>query len=141
MHVLCFDVGYTSVPHLQIPKDKTVKVKIIQRLVSNKVWEGVSYLVIGVYSGEHMELAATFSELDFAFVPVGNLLQETTLLQQKSWGIQLAMTLLEKGASYQQMELYLGKAAIHIGVQSALETGRFENILKIGLIRVKLHFI
>ena len=109
---------------MQIPKQKAVKVKIIQRLVSNKVWEGVSNLVTGNYSGDHIELAASFSELDFSFVPVGNLLKETTLQQQKNWGIQLAIELLKKGAPFQQMEHCLGKAAIHIGVQIALETGR-----------------
>jgi hypothetical protein len=67
----------TSAPPLKVPIiEKSTKAKIIQRLISNKVWEGVSYLVTGKYSGDNMELAATFFDLDFSFVSVGNLLSK-----------------------------------------------------------------
>jgi hypothetical protein len=104
--------------------EKSTKAKIIQRLISNKVWEGVSYLVTGEYSGDNVELAATFFDLDFSFVSVGNLLGEISLHQQINWGMHLAIALLKKGASFRQMEFTLGKTAIHIGVQLALETDK-----------------
>lgn len=84
----------------------------------------------GLSSGDNDELAESFCDLDLSFVPVGDLLRETSVSQRKSWGIHLAITLLGNGSSFEQMELALGQATIHIGVQSALETGIENNICK-----------
>jgi hypothetical protein len=51
-------------------------------------------------------------------------LSDVTGCRQTNWGMHLAIALLKKGASFRQMEFTLGKTAIHIGVQLALETGK-----------------
>ncbi|CAC5364292.1 unnamed protein product [Mytilus coruscus] len=121
--LLCQDKGNTFKRNLQIPQDEATKEKVIQRLILNKSWANISYLVTGVYPGNNVDLAGSFSDLNFSFVPVGNLLRQISVSQKKSWGIQLAIALLRNGASYEQMEFDVGQAAIHIGVQDALETG------------------
>lgn len=110
-----------------LPND-IARVKVVQRLVSMKSWEAVSYLVIGESSGNNHVLDKAFEHLDFSFINVGNLLKESTDLQLRNWGIDLAIALLSKGATFHQMELNLGKAAIHIGVSSALRTGSIKLI-------------
>ncbi|XP_062596607.1 uncharacterized protein LOC134258063 [Saccostrea cucullata] len=97
---------------------------VIQKLCDMDCWEGVSLLVVGIHSGPKSDFDKMLAEGSTTNVPVGKLLKNSSRKNLRTFGLQLAVALLDNGAPVLQLEQEMGKPMIHIGLKMYLETDK-----------------